>query len=415
MPAQSPVGAAVAKIKEGLEELANLDHAGEGTDDLGAALLDVGTVISRLTAQEARLIETFGGRRGFRQDACISTAGWLRLKTNLGPGPSKRRVSRCSLLQRMPALRQAFEAGDVRTEHVDAVQYRAVPRRMDAIAEHDEILMSLARRAEPRDVAVAVQRIVDAVDRDGSEDASPCDSEHLRGVTLREDFAGLGDLSGATTPMLSEVMRRAIDVYDVPDPADTPDDQRRSWEQRCHDALQAALQASLDAHRGATVGGVKTHVVVFVDLFTLLGVDALARIQPRLSSGGGITPALARHLVATSNPTMRAVLGLGPWQPVSVGRVRSLPDWLRSASHLSHVHCRGPGCDLPASRCDSDHLHPYCEGGVTELSNEVPLCHTHNNLKHENGWRVTFDVRTGEVTWTSADGRRVITLPPPDL
>lgn len=168
-----------------------------------------------------------------------------------------------------------------------------------------------------------------------------------------------------------------IDVFDVPDPADTPDDQRRTWAQRAHDAIQTALQVALDAHSGATVGGVKTHVVVYVDLFTLLGADALARIQPRLSLGGGITPDLVRHLIASSNPTMRAVLGLGPWQPVSVG--------------------------------------PYSEGGTTELHNEVPLCHTHNVLKHDSGWRVTFDVRSGIVTWTSKDGRRIITLPPPDL
>ena len=402
-------------VEQGLAQLAELDHSTCGTDDVGAALVAVGKAGSRLAAQEVRLVETFAGRRGYRDDACTSTAGWLRLKTHLGPGASKRRVNRWKLLDRMPALREAFEAGDVRTEHVDAVLYRAVPRRMDAIAEHDQTLTTLARSAEPRHVAVAVQRIVDQIDRDGADDPPACDNEHLRGISLSEGFGGLGDLQGTTTPLLSELYRRTFEVFDTPDPAGTPDDQRRTYSQRFHDAVQAALQSALDHHSGATVGGVKTHVVVFADLFTLLGHDALAGIRPRLSSGAGIDPDLARHLIATTNPTMRAVIGLGPWQPVSVGRVRALPDWLRVASHLSHLHCRGPGCDLPATQCDADHLHPFSQGGQTALINDAPLCHTHNVLKHDDGWTVTFNVENGEVTWTSRDRSRVITLPPPDI
>ena len=85
------------------------------------------------------------------------------------------------------------------------------------------------------------------------------------------------------------------------------------------------------------------------------------------------------------------------------------------ASHLGHPTCAAPGCDVPAVFCDSDHNHEYCQGGETSLLNELPLCRPHNNLKHEDNWTVTFDADTGEVTWTSADGSRVITLPPPDI
>lgn len=174
------------------------------------------------------------------------------------------------------------------------------------------------------------------------------------------------------------------------------------------------MQVALD-NAGATLGGVKLHAGVFIDLFTLLGADELATIKPHFASGKGITPELARHLIATCNPMLRAIVGLGPWQPVSVGRVRAMPDWLKVASHLGHPHCRGPGCELPACLCDEDHLEPYCTGGITATCNCTPMCHPHNVLKHEDGWAVTFDVETGEVTWISADGQRVITLPPPDI
>ena len=260
-----------------------------------------------------------------------------------------------------------------------------------------------------------MQRIVDHIDRDGADDPKPCEAEHLRELSLRDAIHGLGDLSGTTAPVLSELLRRIRTVFDTPDPADTPDDQRRTPSQRFHDALQAALMVALDNHAGATLGGVKLHIGVFADFFTLLGADELARIKPRLMSGEEIDPELLRHLIATTNPTMRAVLGLGPWRPVSVGRVRSLPEWLKIASHLGHPTCSAPGCDLPAVICDMDHNDPYCKGGETSLHKMAPMCHPHNVLKHDDNWTVTVNLDTGEVTWTNADRTKTITLPPPDI
>ena len=335
----------------------------------------------RLTAQEARLVAVFDARRGYRADACVGAA---------------------------------FEAGQVRVEHVDAILYRATPARLAAVAEHDATLTALAATAEPRHVAVAVQRIVDHIDADGTDDPKPCDAEHLRGLFLRDGFAGLADLTGTTTTVLAELLRRTRDLYDQPDPADTPEDQRRSRSNASTTRCKPHCK-SIDNHPGAAVGGVKTHIALFVDLFTLLGADQLATIKPRLTSGQGIDPELARHIAATTNPVVRAILGLGPWNPVSVGRARTLPDWLRLASHLGHLHCRAPGCDLPATLCDIDHNKPHSHGGETKLCNCAPMCHPHNDLKHQDGWTVTFNTDTGEVTWTNADSTKIIKLPPPDI
>ena len=413
--AQRPsVTAALAKIIEGLEELAQADSASCPDEDLRVAALTASKAVSRLSAQETRLVGEVDRRDAYRADACVSAVGWMKLHTTLGHGASKRRVNRAKLLARMPLLRAAYERGDAGTEHVDAIVFRATPARLDAIAACDEALTRVATTSGPKAVAVAVQRIVDHVDADGADDPQPCEAEDLRGLHLRQGFAGLEELTGTTTAILSEVLRRIIQVYGTPDPADTPDAKRRTASQQFHDALLAALLVALDHHPGK-VGGVKVHAEVFIDLFTLLGADELATIKPRFGSGRGITPELARHIVATCNPLMRAIVGLGPWLPVSVGRVRTMPDWLKAASHVGHPQCRGPGCNLPACLCDEDHTEEFCKGGITATFNSGPMCHPHNMLKHEDGWQVVFNTETGEVTWTSADGRRVITLPPPDI
>ena len=411
--AASPTAADVtAALNAAVESLAAFNPDVATDEELGHLLLAAEAAQRRAAAHEAASLRAFEERGAARQDACVNTAGWLRLHTTMGPGAAKKRVKRAYLLEDMAHVRSAFEDGDIATEQVDAIVYRAIPSRVDAIAEHDETLATLARNAEPREVAVAVQRIIDSVDRDGADDPQPCTNDDLRGIDVADGYAGLGAVHGATTTVLNELLARTFTVFDTPDPADTPPAQRRTASQRRHDALLMALATALE-RSGATIDGVKTHMVMYGDLRTMMDEDELATIRPRLGETGVIDGETARRIAATTNCTLRIVLGLGPWLPITVSRAqRVLPEWLRGASQLVHQHCAGPGCDVRFSRTQADHRKPWCQGGETALFNDGPLCPAHNQLKHDEGWTLTFDTETGVSTWTSADRTRVINVPP---
>jgi hypothetical protein len=47
--------------------------------------------------------------------------------------------------------------------------------------------------------------------------------------------------------------------------------------------------------------------------------------------------------------------------------------------------CRWPGCTIPASWCDADHLHSWEHGGLTDLNNLWLLCSHHHSEKHRAG------------------------------
>lgn len=409
------LASAMATLQQARAELAAIDPAQCSAEELGAAMAEFAAHESALAAVEARLVREFDRREGYRADACVSTLGWLRLRTELSHGAIKRRLQRAGLLARMPMLEEALGSSHVTPEHVDVIARKAIPARIDRIAEHEETLTRLAVDADPQQVAVAVKRIVEHVDPDGSEDPPACEVEDLREFRLTKGLHGLGNVNATTAPLLSELLMRARDLYSVPDPPGTPLGKQRTPAQRWHDALVAALSVAVDNHPGCSVDGVKTHGVVFVDLQTMLGKDELATVKPMLGTWGELTPDAARHLLATSNPTLRFVLGLGPWLPVSVGRARrGLPDVLRGALQASLARCTGPGCDRPFSWCDADHRKEWWEGGITGLINAGPLCEAHNQLKHSDGWVVTFDTATGVTTWTSADGTRRIDVPPPE-
>ncbi|MPZ73542.1 MAG: DUF222 domain-containing protein [Nitriliruptorales bacterium] len=409
------VAGALAKLREARAERAALDPQDCSRDEVAQALTTLAREQQQLAEVEVRLLRDFDRREGFRRDGCVSTQGWLKLTTGLGHAGIKRRLQRVRLLRRMPLLEADLRHGEITTDHVDAIAKHATPGRLDRIAEHEETLTALACNADPRDVRVAVRRIVEALD-DGPDDPPACSDEDLRELRVTRGLRDLCNVEGTGTPLLHELLARTRDLYSTPDTPDTPVSKRRTPAQKWHDALVTALSVAIRHHstRGA-VDGVRTHAVLFADLFTLLGRDELARMAPRLSAVGQIDAETARHLIATTNPTLRLVLGLGPWLPVAVGRARrTLPDWLRGASQMVHKHCRGPGCDRPFAWCEADHLDEWWSGGSTALSNAAPMCTAHNNLKHTDRWTVTFDVETGVVTWVSRDETRRINLPPPD-
>ncbi|MGE2716085.1 DUF222 domain-containing protein [Mycolicibacterium litorale] len=74
------------------------------------------------------------------------------------------------------------------------------------------------------------------------------------------------------------------------------------------------------------------------------------------------------------------------------------------------LFCRFPGCDVPAERCDIDHVVPW-PYGPTHPSNLNCTCRTHHLAKtFWDGWR-DEQSSDGAVAWTTPAGRRYTTVP----
>jgi hypothetical protein len=56
----------------------------------------------------------------------------------------------------------------------------------------------------------------------------------------------------------------------------------------------------------------------------------------------------------------------------------------------SQGRCVWPGCHVPASRCEADHVHEHGSGGRTNPGNGAPLCGMHNRTK-QKGYRLWRD------------------------
>ncbi|WP_275571631.1 HNH endonuclease signature motif containing protein [Mycolicibacterium vanbaalenii] len=74
------------------------------------------------------------------------------------------------------------------------------------------------------------------------------------------------------------------------------------------------------------------------------------------------------------------------------------------------LFCRYPGCDVPAERCDIDHVVPY-PYGPTHPSNLNCKCRTHHLGKtFAEGWQEQ-QFPDGTVLWTTPAGQRCTTVP----
>lgn len=80
---------------------------------------------------------------------------------------------------------------------------------------------------------------------------------------------------------------------------------------------------------------------------------------------------------------------------------------LRRRVEIRDQLCDGPGCPVPARRCEADHGQAWAEEGQTgvwNLYSRSPRCH---HAKHD-GWSAVRDEQTGDSTWTSPTGRQYV-------
>jgi hypothetical protein len=344
----------------------------------------------------------------------VSAQSWFRARTNCNPAEASRLVTASRRLQWLPRLRAAFSDGRVSLDHVTAITAAAVPGRRQAIEGLEDSLVELAEHAQPRDVRAAVARIRDVEDADGSDsqplpDAGP---DPRRSFSVRDSIDGLGEIDATLDALTTEWLRTLLDVFDEPDPPDTPTDERRTPAQRRHDAFHAML-TRIGAHPDTPkLQGARPHVLAMIDVSTLIGVDCQATRSPQLRYAGEMTSELARQIAEDARVT--AVQTMGPWRPTNVGRHhRTLPPWLREPMQMLHGTCCGPDCDRPATWSEAHHVRAWTADGETSLDNSAPTCSRHHDMVENGGWTVTVDPDTRIATWTSPSGKVVTVRPRP--
>ncbi len=305
-----------------------------------------------------------------------TASAWLSVACSLPRGRARRSVRRARFLRTRPHLEAAWQAGQLGADHVDA--FLSVAGRVaDPVLDRDEELLvghasTLTFAAFTRALAYWHQH----ADPDGTEAAAEA-RRARRDVSLHASFDGtwLGTitLDEVDGTIVSEALARIeAELFEADRAAASPGGRLpRTGAQRRADALvEMAVRsatAPADGRRPAPL------LTVLVDLDTFTGrVCELANRQV-------VTPGSLLRFLEPAD-LERAVFS-GPAR-IEVGPTHRLfTGALRRAVEVRDRECTHPFCEVPAARCQVDHIDPWSEGGRTLLRNARLLCPFHNRLR----------------------------------
>ena len=179
----------------------------------------------------------------------------------------------------------------------------------------------------------------------------------------------------------------------------------RTDAQRRADALhQIFVDAAASKQQGRAVRVVNVHVdhATFRDILTENEVlpeldidpfdDPTPHISRRMAHTGNGHP-LDHHTIyqLLLDSHIRWVIHDDQGVPIRWGRTKRLFDGAaRQAVQAMSVRCTTPGCRVPTTNCDIDHLVDWAAGGRTDPDNGAPKCRRHNNAKN-HGFTATRD------------------------
>ena len=385
------------------------------TDDRVLARLDADALIDLLERVERAARATVAVRyrvlaalarhpaygRGPIADAAVEVACALRI--------SERSAE--TQVAEARTLTQVFpEAlGELAAGHVQVTQVRALIEATSALdddaarAVQDRVLRRMGEQ-NPATTRKALSRAVLKADPEGAVRRHEA-ARRERRVQHFAEQDGMGTVS-ATLPAHQAV--HAMAVIDAHARAARKD----SGEER---TLEAARADSFYQLVTGTAGAYPPAVVqVTVGVDTLLGVDE----EPaELCGYGPVTADTARMLAAGQDAVWRRLLTA----PESGLVVKTDPHTYRPTAEVRRQvsarngHCNFPGCAMPATRTDLDHVVAFNHrrperGGLTVPENLQALCRRHHRLKTHGDWSVRLsetDVTTAPTTtWTAPSGRQ---------
>ena len=394
----------MSTLRSALDELRMDDVRALSGEALAGRLDEIERAGRVLEAERARGLAEIERRRVFAVDGHLSSAAWLAHRQGLSRSVAEGAVRRAAALQQMPQVARALGEGEVSASavHVLAAAREASP---EAFARSESTLVQAATTMNFGEL----RRVVEAWRAESDAEGAAADEERrheLRRLDVCPDDRGMTGVRGELVPEDGQVLITCIRAQMDAETRMVSGPDARTPTQRRADALAEICRQWLASRERPTIGGERPHVVVTIDIDTLM---ARAGRVAELDDAGSVTPETARRLACDADIT-RVITGAGS-QPLELGRrTKIVPPGLRRAIAVRDRGCRFPGCDRPSGWCDAHHVRHWADGGETSLSNLVLLCRPHHRAIHRGlGLRMV----AGVPIFSRPDGTPITDRAPP--
>ena len=374
----------LARLERAIDELAAIDLSSLSSFDVHELALGLQRVESLLAAQRGRVLAAWDAQRTWADDGSKTAAARLARECGVSVTTARRELRRARKLRCMPYTSTAVEEGKLSIDHADLLG--AVNTTDVAAAfERDEALLvdQLKTLRFPDCVRLMRYWLHQTHDELGVTPWEVArDGRHFSAVRTWGDTVSIsGVLDAIDGSIFLEELARLEQVEFEADWATAraehgedavQKDLPRSAEQRRADAVTAMARRSASLPDGAVPARPLFSVLAGYGAFTTLC---------ELADGTVVHPGqLIPHLAEAD---IERIVFDGPSRVIEVGvHRRFFTGALRRAIEVRDRHCQhSSGCDVPADRCEIDHIVPYSRGGLTTQDNGRCQCRVHNRQK----------------------------------
>lgn len=393
-------------LADALDLALKVDFHALAPDQRDDAVAEIARLEAKLVALRSCAVQAYDANLDWGREGNRSAAAGIRHRCRMHGGAAAGAVALARALTRMPATAAALAAGSITEAHARRLA-RAATRPEFALAEPLLIEKALDRSytSWARRVAYWEQEVDEVRRGDDPEPSDP--KESARAAHVSKTVFDLTRVDAWLDPVGGESFREALrrieqEFFDADwqlakgehGDAVTIDRLWRTPAQRRADALVEM------AHRAATAPPDGRRPLPLVIVHT--DIDTFERALARVVGAVAPEPLGADRLCETDDGTVisptqmieQAVLGhvrrlvyRAPGVILDHGRSRRLfTGALRQAIQARDRECSHPGCEIPARRCEVDHVVEWDDGGTTSHDNGRARCsYHHRNHKPRPG------------------------------
>jgi Domain of unknown function (DUF222) len=385
-PADPP---SIGALAEAIDDLLADDPVSWTDDELAAAMVHLRRQQARLAAATLAATAAFDARRVWADDGSRNATDWISTRGRLPRAEVRADVRLGRRLRAMPLTCEALRSGAIGVAHAHRLAaLTGHPRTATHFREGEPLLVANAATMRFDDFVRTCDHWRDAADPDGPERQAARDRD-LRRVDRATGLDGVGHLSGYLTPLGYAAFGEALDRLEQEmfaadwaaarsehGDAATTDHLRRTAPQRRHDALiEMAVRAM-----AAPADGKRPRPLVTV----MVGYETFAGRVCQLAGGSVIAPGTVAELLGDDGTLVERVVFAEPNRITDISSARSFRGTLRRVLEVKHPRCTHPTCDVPARRCQGDHVVAWSDGGLTTQQNGQLLCGRHNRWSYHH-------------------------------
>ncbi len=388
-----------------LRRVAELGLDPSGSDDAIEVIREVEALRRTAEAVAVDALAAVDRTGAYAPDGHVSAKTMVRHYAKLSAGTAAGRAKEAKVCAALPEVAKRFRCGRFGVEQLQLLaRVHSNPRVRDRMPEFEEWFIKQHDRHRFVDFERLVRRWEKLADEDGAVPRAQRIHER-RTARFNNEFDGSWKLDGAFGSMQGAQMAELFEYWVQAEwHADwdkakaehgeeaTADHLPRTAAQRRADALVQIFQDAAACPDGAVPPGFVHNIVWDAGTFEEMAsraVDDTHADQPldvdtmTCRTLDGVDLDHNEAIASAIRSRIRRVLIDAKSVATDLGEARFFTGSSRLAVLLSSPICTWPGCEVPASQCECDHIHDHTDGGRTCPGNGAPACGRHNRWKQK--------------------------------